>query len=63
MNKFNLSDKVKTQNMDGKYNNTPGTVIEIFKDMDIETVYMVKYDIPFGSNTKGMYRESDLIAA
>ena len=64
--KYNLNDKVKTQNMDGKYNNRSGKVIEIFTDsnsvwnINNEPVYMVEYDIPFGSNTKGMFKESDL---
>lgn len=58
---FNLKDKVKTQNMDGKYNNVNGEIIEIFLDVDIESVYMIKYDIPFGSCVKGMFKESDLL--
>lgn len=58
--KYSVHDKVRTVNMDGKYNNALGTVIEVFTDMDIETVYMVEYDTPFGSCTKGMYKESDL---
>lgn len=58
--KYNMFDKVVTQNMDGRYNNRPGTIIEISPDYDVETVYLVKYDSPFGSNTKGMFKESDL---
>lgn len=58
--KYNLNDKVLTQNMDGKYNNVPGTIIELHPDIDIEPVYIVKYDIPFGSNIEGMFKESDL---
>ena len=57
---FNINDKVITQNMDGKYNNVSGTVIMIHSDMDIERVYSVEYDVPFGSCTKGMFKESDL---
>lgn len=58
--KYKLFDKVLTQNMDGKYNNAPGTVIKIHSDLDIEPVYTVEYDSPFGSITKGMFKESDL---
>jgi hypothetical protein len=46
--------------MDGKYNNVSGTVIMIHPNIDIEMVYTVAYDIPFGSCTKGMFKESDL---
>ena len=58
--KYNLNDKVITQNMDGKYNNVSGTIIKFHPDIDIEPVYTVKYDDPFGSCTKGMFKESDL---
>lgn len=58
--KYNLSEKVLTQNMDGKYNNVSGTIVELFPNIDIEPVYMVEYDVPFGSHTKGMYKEFDL---
>ena len=58
--KYNMFDKVVTQYMDGRYNNRPGTIIEIFPDYDVEPVDLVKYDAPFGSNTKGMFKESDL---
>lgn len=58
--KYNMFDKVITQNMNERYNNTPGTIIEIFPDYDLEPVYLVKYDTPFGSNTKGMFKESYL---
>ena len=58
--KYILNDKVITQNMDGRYNNVSGTIIKLHPDMDIEPVYTVEYDIPFGSCTKGMFKESDL---
>lgn len=58
--KYNLGDKVLTQNMDGKYNNITGTVVELYPNIDIEPVYTIEYDVPFGSCTKGMFRESDL---
>lgn len=58
--KYKLFDKVLTQNMDGKYNNVPGTVIKIHPDLDIEPVYTVEYDSPLGSITGGMFKESDL---
>jgi hypothetical protein len=61
--KYGLNDKVKTQNMDGKYNNRDGKITELFPNIDIEPVYMVEFDIPYGSNTKGMFMESDLILA
>lgn len=58
--KFNLFDKVTTQNMDGKYNNVPGKIIKVHTDVAFEPVYTVEYDIPIGSITKGMFKESDL---
>lgn len=58
---FNINDKVITKNMDGKYNNVSGTVIMIHPDIDIEMVYTVEYDVPFGSCVKGMFKESDLM--
>ena len=58
--KYKLFDKVKTQNMDGRYNNVPGTVVKIHSDFDVEPVYTVEYDVSFGSITKGMFKESDL---
>lgn len=58
--KYKLNDKVRTQNMDGQYNNVRGTIIEVHSNLDIESVYTISYDIPFGSNTKGMFKESDL---
>lgn len=58
--KYCLFDKVETQNMDGKYNNVSGTIIQIYPNMDIDPVYVVEYDTPFGSCTKGMFKESDL---
>lgn len=60
--KYCLFDKVKTKNMDGQYNNITGTVVQIF-DIDVGPVYTVKYDKPFGSITKGIFKESDLILA
>jgi hypothetical protein len=57
---YNITDKVVTKNMDGKYNNVSGKVIMIHPNIDIEMVYTVEYDIPFGSCTKGMFKESDL---
>jgi len=57
---FDINDRVVTQNMDGKYNNVLGIIIMIHPNMDIEMVYTVEYDIPFGSCTKGMFKESDL---
>lgn len=56
-----LFDRVKTKNMDGKYNDVAGTIIEINGYMDYHQVYTVKYDVPFGSITKGMYKACDLI--
>lgn len=61
--KYVINDKVRTQNMDGKYNNVTGKVIMIHPDIDIEMVYTVEYDISFGSCTKGMFKESDLTSA
>ena len=58
--KYNMLDRVTTQNMDGRHNNVPGTIIEVFPDYDMEPVYLVEYDTPFGSNTKGMFKESHL---
>lgn len=61
--KYNKFDKVVIQNFDERYNNRVGTIIEAFPDCDIEPVYLVKYDLPFGSNTKGMFKESCLNTA
>lgn len=58
--KYSVNDKVKTKNMDGRYKNVLGVVTETFLNYDVEPVYMVVYDVPFGSCTKGMYKESDL---
>lgn len=60
--KFKLFDKVTTQNMDGKYNNVLGKVIKVHTDMADEPVYTVEYDVPIGSITRGMFKESDLKA-
>lgn len=58
--KYNKFDKVVVQNFDERYNNKVGAIIEVFPDYDIEPVYLVKYDLPLGSNTKGMFKESCL---
>lgn len=58
--KYNKFDKVVIQNFDERYNNKAGVIIEVFPDYDIEPVYLVKYDLPFGNNTKGMFKESYL---
>ena len=64
--KYGLNDKVKTQNMDDRYNNRNGKVVEIFPNLrspwnvNNEPVYMVEYDVPFGNDTQGMFKESDL---
>lgn len=55
-----LFDRVVTQNMDGRYNNVQGTIVEIHNDLDAETVYSVQYDNPIGSITRGMFKRSDL---
>jgi hypothetical protein len=60
--KLDVNDKVITQNMDGKYNNVSGTVKVIYPNIDTEIVYLVSYDVPFGSCTEGMFKESDLKA-
>lgn len=61
MLKYAMGEKVKTQNMDGKYNGVSGIIADVFKDIDVIPVYMVKYDMPFGSCIQGMFRECDLI--
>lgn len=58
---FCLFDKVKTKNIDGKYNNTSGKVVKIYPNIDVEPVYMIEYDVPFGCCTQGMFKESELI--
>jgi hypothetical protein len=58
--KYNLYDKVRTQNMDGKYNNVLGTIIKIHPDIDVEPVYTVIYDIPLDDFIGGVFKESDL---
>lgn len=56
---FNLNDKVVII-AEGQYNNAVGSIINIYGDMDIETVYMIKYNVPFGSCVKGMFKESEI---
>lgn len=58
--KYCLFDNVRTQNMDGKYNNVTDKVVMVHPNIDIEPVYTIEYDNPFGSITKGMFKESDL---
>ena len=59
-----LFNKVRVKT--GKYSNAVGEIVMIHpndewkEEVNSEPMYTVKYDIPFGSCTKGMFEESNL---
>lgn len=59
--RYCLFNKVKITNNHSRYNNTTGEIVMIHPNIDSEPVYTIKYDKPFGSCTKGMFKESEMI--
>lgn len=59
MFKFEIGNKIKiTSYHQGYYDGKTGEILDVYIDLDVEPVYLIKYD---NSSNKGMFRESSLI--